>query len=284
MADLSSRVAEVFSARWPAWRQGDVVTKARPLHIHLSDHLQKVAAMMERPGMGRPADTILALRSQSRKCSGDTAAFERFWAGLEHDLIGLIYASDLIDGAGTTLSATAKLCKAVFRGEDVDGQIDVDDAEYQQHIGHLQATCRKADLASVIVSRRQTICHAKALVYMIRKVVLEKQPLSEAVMLKTHRILHEGMDTRGKAGRYRGDEVEVAYNEVGEKKRSGMCIRASIVPAYMRLVLMHLADENREAEAGGDVDPYWLGGGRRGTCTGSSWCTPLATATGSCRA
>jgi fido (protein-threonine AMPylation protein) len=258
MQDSSNNLGKTFSAGWPSWRttRRDTSVPVTPVNftIRLADHLKEEAAKMK-PSAG-PATIITEVRRESRR--GGPVVFREVWSELENALITLVYGSNMIESAGTSFRLTIKLCQDIFRGKDVNPDIEENDPEYQEYLENLAKTQREGDMANIIRSRREVINHAKALYFLIDRVVLEDMALSEALILQTHRILYENIDEEVEVGKYRDYEVAVSYSKPGQRKKSSICIRAKAVPCYMKEMVEHLNQDITKAETSGDLDPYTL--------------------------
>lgn len=174
-----------------------------------------------------------------------------FWWYIEERLITVIYGSNLIESAGSSLEITTELCKKVFRGEGDTIKIDIDedDATYDNHLEALSATSRKADKENVIRSRKEVIFHAKALTFMIYRIVEMNEVWSEDIIRETHRILYQGLeDTEGDVtpGVYRIHEVAVAY---GDMRKRRICLRASALHEYMANMVSNIEYDMSKVEA-----------------------------------
>jgi Fic family protein len=206
-----------------------------------------------------PAIIIAHVRKASQ--SGGPEASDELWEKLERSLINVVYGSNLIETAGSSIRITLKLCQAVFRGEPVSPDINELDPTYKEHLENLSENDRKASKENVVQSRREVIQHARALVFMIDSIVLYSKPWSESLILKTHAILHDGLsvDTdEDVPGHYRQHEVAVSYSKPGEKRQRSQCIRAVVVPNYMKDFITNLNNDISTAEASGEIDPYTL--------------------------
>lgn len=134
------------------------------------------------------------------------------WDQLEMSLARVIHGSNRIEGVHDHLDNTVGFCRAVFRsrfeGSDVlcpdpplnypfattnsvDGLLD---QRYWAQLHMSQALAR---------SGRITIQHAKALVFLLDRILLEREPWSEQLLRATHRILREGIDQLTEPGEYR---------------------------------------------------------------------------------
>lgn len=182
------------------------------------------------------------------------------WRELEGQLIEVVYGSNAIETAGTTRRLTAKVCREVFsiRDNDVMPDIAHSHPDYKEYLEHLTLTGRAADKQNILKERREVINHVKALISLIDTVVLENHPLDVQLILRTHKILHQGLDDEVIAGGYRDHEVAVSYSEPGKKRQRSICIRASSVPAYMREMELYLQNDMMVAERLEEIDPYAL--------------------------
>lgn len=189
-------------------------------------------------------------------------AFPEFWDQLEESLITLVYGSNNIETAGSDFRITACLCQDVFHGRPVNIEIEEGDPAYQQHLQALAKTGRKGTRENVVQSRREVVQHARALSFMIDRIVLNSEPWSEHLILQTHQILYDGLgDNDTKPGKYREHEVAVSYGKAGEtKSKRSICMRASAVPGYMGSFISNLNAETAAAtaEENGGIDAYAL--------------------------
>lgn len=146
----------------------------------------------------------------------------------------MIYGSNLIESAGTSMTETARLCQVVFRGEE----ITLPDGTTEQN------------------KSREVINHARALHFMISQVAFQNSNITEDMILNLHAMLFDDMEIKEGLipGQYRVDEVAVRY---GENKKV-TCIRASAVPGHMAALISHLQADMSKATNEGVVDPYTL--------------------------
>lgn len=250
--NLPTGLKKTSSTGWPNWRSlrgNGPFAPTVQFTIRLADQLREEAEKLP----VNPA-TIIA---QARKVtmSEGQASFPEFWTQLETSLITLVYGSNRIESAGTGLQITIKLCQDVFRGKEVTIDINEKHHSYSDHLRDLTATNRKADKANVLRSRREVVFHAKALNFLIDRILLNNESWSEELILQTHSILYKDLgDEDVVPGTYRKHEVAVAY---GEKKRS-ICLRSSAVPSYMANMIKELNNEISKSESTGSIDPYTL--------------------------
>ncbi|KAK9437334.1 Filamentation induced by cAMP/death on curing-related protein [Metarhizium brunneum] len=247
MNPLSASLGNAFVKGWPSWHR-----------LRLGNNLRDEEAKLQLPV---DMATIMAEAHKKSQSSG-IAAFAGAW--VEKSLITLIYGSNVIETAGSTLGITTRLCQDIFSGKPVDAYIDKQDPAYREHVESLAETHRKSDMANVVRSRREVIGHANALRFMIDHVILNNEAWSEELILQTHRILYEGIDDDVVPGKYRTHEVAVCYSSPGDKKKkkkkkkTSLCMRAAAVPRYMTAMVEHLNHDIMQAEASGQRDPYTL--------------------------
>jgi Fic family protein len=162
------------------------------------------------------------------------------WPQLDGPVATLIYGSNRIESAGTSFDVTSELCQAVF-GED-DDELPIPIAQ-KEPLAVFMRDSAEADsdttLKADIRARREVIDHARALKFLIERILVDKEPWSEALICEAHRILYGGLnddDHDVTAGEYRTHEVAVAY---GRQKRS-ICLRASAIRPYMARMVRDL--------------------------------------------
>lgn len=178
------------------------------------------------------------------------------WPQLDGPVATLIYGSNRIESAGTSFDVTSELCQAVF-GEDND-ELPIDILQ-KQPLAVFARDSAEADpdpaSKADMLARREVIDHARALKFLIERIIADEEPWSEGLICETHRILYGGLndDEHGvAAGEYRKHEVAVAY---GRQKRS-ICLRAPAVQPYMAKMVRDLNDELADLDA--PFDPYAL--------------------------
>lgn len=222
-----------------------------PLTIRLEDELVDESLNLNLP---EALPTIIAhIQTKSENdLSGD------IWDILQIPLIRVIHGSNAIESAGTDFCLTQKICRQIFKGKKVDSKLEKYNPDYQLHVDALRAANRRTSQSEVEKSRREVINHAKAFQYLIARVVFRNQPLTERLILKTHAILHAGLDDDVLAGEYRDHEVAVLYGKPNEKNKRSICMRARAVSRYMTEMVLNLQEETFAAESNGEIDPYTL--------------------------
>jgi Fic family protein len=241
-----------FKTGWPLG--GSQKLQNGVFTIRLAAQLQDEESKLHLPA--HPATIINEARNTTKQSS---AVIDVAWEELKKSFISLVYGSNKIETAGSSLPITIKLCQDIFRGKNVSVEIEERDPLYQDHMKALGDTGRKMDKVNVVRSRREIILHAKALDYMIDHIVLRGETWSEELILETHKILYHGLgDEDVVAGQYRTHEVAVSYGKPGEKPKKSVCMRARAVPQYMKQMVDELNKEIADSEASHGIDPYTL--------------------------
>ena len=168
---------------------------------------------------------------------------------LNRNLTDLISGSNAIEGVGFGYDLTAGLCRAVFAGEDVN--FKPRSPEYE---AALLEMVKRSDQTAFLRSKAEVIQHAKALRYIVHKIVLENEPLSEAFILKTHSILCEGIPLEDGtnddyAGIYRTAEVAAGF--------AGFTPPEQILESMANLV-RELNSDVLAAKLAQSIDPFML--------------------------
>ncbi|EGX46810.1 hypothetical protein AOL_s00097g236 [Orbilia oligospora ATCC 24927] len=195
---------------------------------------------------------------------------------IQTELINLIYGSNFIEYAGTDYTTTTAICTKLFN-------------EYvspEEILNTLQTTTtttttdeNTSGTTTTAVDKKggmEVIQHAKALTYFLQKFYIEEEPLTEFLILQTHRILCEGTTHSDGtpwqewAGIYRTHEIAASsipptinINPSRLQKKS-IFIRATAVPKYMTDMVEDFKSLTGEAEIGNFdvIDPFeiaaWL--------------------------
>ncbi|KAJ2975886.1 hypothetical protein NQ176_g5264 [Zarea fungicola] len=243
MKPIAVSIRAAFRSKWPN----------NNLTICLAEHLQENAINVKKTTHFLPADIISEVRSKSQRRQN---AVQELWEQLETAMINAVYGSNMVETAGTSLDITINLCRAVFRGQDVSADIGEQDPTYAAHLQALVNQTRNADKDAVIESRADVINHAKAFNYMVERVVLNDEVISEEMIRETHRILAAGM--RGHddliLGEYRTHDVAIRYKNGKTSRTMGH----KYVPQKMAQMVANLAHEISVANEAGQLDPYTL--------------------------
>ncbi|KAK3322983.1 fido domain-containing protein [Apodospora peruviana] len=280
LTDLSASLSKAFASGWPTWRSTRHHGRqpaTDTFKIRLTSELRSRQNTYVKSELGPPSSRHAGTGSEQTNMDLDETdptliiSIARFtsaragsnlfsgwvWDGVEEELATLVYGSNKIESAGSSLAITSKLCRDVFRGNFVPWYIREGTPDYEEHIKYLEQTQRKSDKIGVYRSRLGVIQHALALNFLIEKVVVEGHDLTEALILRTHAILYHGLEHDGVVkGKYRTYEVAVSYGKPGEEtKRLSM---PSAVPRYMKELVAHLKEDIVNAENDGEMDPYTL--------------------------
>jgi hypothetical protein len=82
------------------------------------------------------------------------------------ELARMVYGSNMIEVAGGGVDITVKLCKAIFRGDEVPDDIDEHDADYEELKRHLMNNNLPSGHTAILRSRREIVQHAQAARFM----------------------------------------------------------------------------------------------------------------------
>ncbi|KAI0479794.1 fido domain-containing protein [Xylaria cf. heliscus] len=195
--------------------------------------------------------------------SGVTHMFCEIWERIEDEACRAVFGSNLIEDAGADFDCTAKLCRQVFRGEDIDAadidehQLGPEDTELLQGF---KQNGKQMDQSVAIHVRREIIQHAKALSWAIDHLVFASLPWTEDVIKTIHGILYAGMDhDEIILGEYRGADHAIDAKYVDPKtgkKKVIKFIHPRAVPSYMAAWVENLNKDIQRAERGLYLNPY----------------------------
>ena len=167
-----------------------------------------------------------------------------------------IFGSNMQERAGLQLDATYKMCMNIFDSGEIDpNDMEERSAEYNDHVRHLiEKGFKDPCMEDVIRSRREVIQHAQAMKHIFDAALNRDDPLSEEVILETHRILcHDIPRKEGEiekyAGRYRAENVVAG---------STMFVEWQQVPRQMQIFVDGFNEDVRGKEIGDPLDPFYL--------------------------
>ncbi|KAI1393352.1 Fic-domain-containing protein [Hypoxylon trugodes] len=154
---------------------------------------------------------------------------------LQNDLIDFIHGSNYIEFCGSDFTVTEKLCRRVFRGENIPANVEARSLESHQEI----------------------INHAQALNYAVGRIVLDGDQVTEELIKNIHKRLCSG-DVLGEDGGYPGQyrTWEIAARHGQDMKKKSVFIRASAVPQYMADLIHDLRNDMMDAEESRAIDPF----------------------------
>ncbi|KAF3902306.1 hypothetical protein ABW21_db0206279 [Orbilia brochopaga] len=172
--------------------------------------------------------------------------------GIEEEFFRMIYGSNFIEYAGTGYNETVQICHKIFRGREIDDESLIEPSiEDRAMLSSVSKGDRTENLRSLGASpfiaiyraRLEVIQHARAWSFFLEKFMAKDgEPLSEDLILETHRILCTGYDHddgtpwQDWAGKYRDYEIAASSGGgqgQGQRRRVTMFIRAAAVPEYM---------------------------------------------------
>lgn len=194
--------------------------------------------------------------------SADDATVAQYTELIQEEMSALIFSSNANEKAGLDHEETRRICRRVFAGEDVSAaDIEPRSAQYEANLLYLKKINQVANpsVEHIIRSRREIVQHAQALKHIVDAFLIRDAPLTEDLILQTHKILCGGIgldkDHGSKAGNttyagvYRQHEVFAgnvgftAYNEV---------------PWRMRKLVQDFNDDVYGREESGKLDPFYL--------------------------
>ncbi|KAI1096618.1 Fic-domain-containing protein [Rostrohypoxylon terebratum] len=175
----------------------------------------------------------------------------------EDELIKFIHGSNFIEFIGSDFEVTNKLCRKIFRGEEVTARVEAMSEDFDEARAALIALKRPTSFEDVVRSRQEVINHAHALKYAIDHVVLNGQEVTERFLQEVHQKLCYGGvlgEDAGSPGAYRTWEIAARHGK--DMKSKSVFICASSVPAYMRTLVRDLKHDMAEAEETNNLDPF----------------------------
>lgn len=148
-------------------------------------------------------------------------------------LAHVVYGSNYIEKAGSDMDTTLNICNKIFHGEDLAEEADEDLPQ----------------------ETREVIQHCRAMSHHINETVVADKPLTEALILSTHKILtykvrsSDGDSHEQYGGKYRTDAVCAGMHEFTAPKD---------VPRAMSDMITEYNDDMARIAADGAVDPFCL--------------------------
>ena len=228
-----------FSKGWPPSKDG-------PSTIRLAQWLRDEVRTAQI--ISDPAEIIQRSRSASLR-GVSKSEVQDLWSSLEDNLVDIVYGSNWIESVGSGWNITVKLCRDVFEGEPIE--IEPTTEDYQANIEALLRRGHKEVNEKVInQSRAEIVQHARAIFWVINRIVVEDLDSTEEIILRIHSILASGEEY---AGKYRQDRIAVRYDNTKKSE----CIQPEAVPKYIQNLVSSLRDEIRKKK-GQALDPYEL--------------------------
>lgn len=201
-------------------------------------------------------DDVKAILSHTEDDSEQLNTYGRFTAD---SMAHVVYGSNHIERAGMGLDETLSICRDIFDGLDVDAaNVDERTPTYEALLAELRSrNIRNPGKTDIIRSRREVIQHAQAMKYILDAALNRDEPLSEELILETHRRLCDGIPASGTtiddgieyAGRYREVDVCAGYTQFASYEK---------VPDLMKKFVNAFNDDIKEAELKGTIDPFFL--------------------------
>ena len=168
-----------------------------------------------------------------------------------------VFSSNFIERVGLSLEETSEICRHVFDGK----ALSADDVGASGR-GLLIAADELKGLSARqlrVRSRREVVQHAKAFSRMCKALVVCNEPLSEALIKETHRILTFRIDN------YHYDGTCTPYTHYGGVYRTAPVSAGNtffavpkFVPKLMGEMVQRYQNEVLTAEAEGELRPFLL--------------------------
>ncbi|KAJ9657424.1 hypothetical protein H2198_004299 [Neophaeococcomyces mojaviensis] len=168
-----------------------------------------------------------------------------------------VFGSNMIEGAGLDLNTTICLCNEVFNGQIVDAAcVDSHHKFYNEMLLFLQRhrNIEKVSPSETLKLLREVIQHAQALKHITDATLLRNEPLTENLILETHRILCASIPRTGRthedyAGKYRTEWVYAGTTQFPDPKN---------IPALMAKFVEVFNQDVKSSESSGKLDPFFL--------------------------
>ncbi|KAI2785494.1 fido domain-containing protein [Daldinia loculata] len=253
-SDIASTLKSSLSKGWPNWLsiRGNHRPRSIRLTIRMANYLKEEVAKQD-----FPADPTLIIQSVRDQTTTMTRENEELWAKIEDSLVELVYGSNFIEVTGSNFDITEKLCRAIFRGQQVQAEVEPRSTEYEEARAALIALKRPDSPEEIVRSRQEVINHAKALNYAIDHVILKSEPITQDFLREVHGILCAGKvlgEDAGRPGEYRNWEIAARHGQ--DMRKKSIFIRSSAVPRYMEELVDELSKDMIAAEDSKVVDPF----------------------------
>lgn len=173
---------------------------------------------------------------------------------ITESLTTLIYGSNFIERVGANHQITQKICQKIFAGVQVPLEIPENNEEYATARNFLISQNKESNYEAVIRSRREIAQHALALKYIVMRLVIYNEDLSEELILKTHGILCDHIRLED------GEDIPYAgiYRTVDVSAGFSAFTAPAAVPSSMRILVKGFNRDIAEAEKEGKLDPFAL--------------------------
>ncbi|KAK9414824.1 putative Fido domain-containing protein [Seiridium unicorne] len=210
---------------------------------------------------GKASQWLIDIRS-----STDEAGKAEIDKQLRESIVRSIFGSNQIEGVGLGLTDTLKICRRILSGEDVE-IIDERTPDYERKLMEMHYNNSGCDFTimsseSFIRGRTEVVDHAKAFQHILDSVVSLDIPISEDLIIMTHRILCQNTPIAHKDGqitqpeRYAGIYRDVHNIHVGAG--TTMFTVPKMVPNAMKKMVANLNADLETARANKSIDPFSL--------------------------
>lgn len=249
---ISSIRRSIAQAGFPNWRtlRGLSTKSPEPCNftLHMSDNYRyyQEATQEDHDVVFERASAIIGeLRATLTSNSNSVDAYSDFTM---ETMAHLVFGSNMQERAGQSLDITIKICREIFMGRAVDpSAIDPRTPEYAAQLAFLRHQGNKnPDLEAVVRSRAEIVQHAQALKFITDAALNGDRPLTEELILETHRILCYG---ESYAGKWRTRVVRVGKLLPCDYTQ---------VPQEMQKLIDGFNLDIKERESSKELDPFFL--------------------------
>ena len=167
----------------------------------------------------------------------------------------MVFASNLVGRVGLGIDMTLRFCRPIFRGEKHPSNLSDYKDEYEALRYEMEQRGLPVTPGSILRTRREIIHHALAAKYMLRRVCIDGDSLSEDIIRETHWILThkinapDGTSWREYGGVYRKCPAAAGLHSFTDH---------DLIPAAMRRMISCLDEDLRKASERGQMDPIAL--------------------------
>lgn len=223
------------------------------IHIERSDSYRAYASDQSPALLFCKATSYLA-KAQRAFCRTDEASRVLIRTELEQMMIHAIFGSNRIEGAGLEFPATEILCQRVLRG--------VDDGDAERRLDSVLAvdpSLRAQTAGSTTIWRREVVQHTEAYLHMIHEFVIERGPMTEELIRRTHEILCRDVPVIDRKGHKTPSEAYAGiYRTVVVSAGNTNFVVPASVPRKMAQLCRSLQEDLARADASDAVDPFAL--------------------------
>jgi Fic family protein len=263
----TTRLKSTIVKKWPIATSSSATKTGIQLTVTMDD-IYRVYGKDEDPvKLFDKASSWLKSMQNSPAATNSNKRAEIIEKQLRHSMVRAIFGSNQIERAGLNEDETTKLCERVFQGEDL-GTFDERTPGYEKKLleelgGQAGSKIFEGQtLKSYIRGRHEVVNHAKALQYMIDRVVSLDLPITDECIKTTHRILCGDTPIHHSSG-----AVTLPRDYAGiYRDKGGLFVGAGntmftpphMVPAAMAKLVAELKTDLEVAQEKNSIDPFAL--------------------------